>query len=226
MVKVLIADDEALIRDLIKEYLDFAGYSCMECGDGYEALQLLRDHTFDIVLLDIMMPKIDGFYTAREIRKFSDVPIIVLSARCEEYDKLFGFELGIDDYITKPFSPKELLARIQAVLKRTQRPVIHSKPTLLSFEGLQINEEGRELYIDGSKVSTTPKEFDLLLYLIKNKNRVLSREMILNKVWEYEFFGEDRTVDTHIKMLRNTLGPYRKFIKTAFKVGYKFEDNI
>ena len=169
-----------------------------------------------------MMPKLDGFSTCKEIKKYKTIPVIMLSARGEEYDKLFGFELGIDDYVVKPFSPKELMARIKAVLKRNN--VSESTvPEKLVFEGLEIDIAGREVYVDGEKASMTPKEYDLLFYLVKNKNLALTRDKLLEEVWGYDFFGDDRTVDTHIKMLRNSLGQYRKFIVTLRGMGYKFE---
>ena len=188
--------------------------------------QLLQRHVknndYDLIVMDIMMPKLDGFSTCKEIKKYKSIPVIMLSARGEEYDKLFGFELGIDDYVVKPFSPKELMARIKAVIKRNSRPD-SGIPEKLKFEGLEIDLAGREVYVDGVKASMTPKEYDLLFYLVKNKNLALTRDKLLEEVWGYDFFGDDRTVDTHIKMLRNSLGPYRKFIVTLRGMGYKFE---
>lgn len=187
-----------------------------------EAVEMVKSEDFDLIVMDIMMPKLDGFSTCKEIKKYKTVPVIMLSARGEEYDKLFGFELGIDDYVVKPFSPKELMARIKAVLKRNN--VSESTvPEKLVFEGLEIDIAGREVYVDGEKASMTPKEYDLLFYLVKNKNLALTRDKLLEEVWGYDFFGDDRTVDTHIKMLRNSLGQYRKFIVTLRGMGYKFE---
>ena len=183
---------------------------------------MVKSEDFDLIVMDIMMPKLDGFSTCKEIKKYKTIPVIMLSARGEEYDKLFGFELGIDDYVVKPFSPKELMARIKAVLKRNN--VSESTvPEKLVFEGLEIDIAGREVYVDGEKASMTPKEYDLLFYLVKNKNLALTRDKLLEEVWGYDFFGDDRTVDTHIKMLRNSLGQYRKFIVTLRGMGYKFE---
>lgn len=223
MYNILIVDDEERIRGIIKEYFDFEGFTYDEASDGMDAINLVKKNNYDIVLLDIMMPKVDGFTALREIRKFSDVPVIMLSARGEEYDKLFGFEMGVDDYITKPFSPKELVARIKALLKRVnQSSQIDSN---IVIGGITIDEVGRKVLVDGKAANLTPKEFDILLYMARNKDAVLSREKILEKIWGYEFFGDDRTVDTHIKMLRNSLGPYRNYIKTVWGIGYKLEDS-
>lgn len=221
MYKILIVDDEDRIRDIIKEYLDFEGYTYDEASDGVEAIEKIRNDEFDVVVLDIMMPKVDGFTVVREVRKFSQVPVIMLSARGEEYDKLFGFEMGIDDYITKPFSPKELVARIKAVLKRSG--AVDEKSGILKIPGIEIDETGRKVLVDGKQITLTPKEFDILVYMVKNQNIVLSREKILSTIWGYEFFGDDRTVDTHIKMLRNSISPYRNYIKTIWSIGYKLE---
>ena len=221
MYKILIVDDEERIRDIIKEYLDFEGYTYDEASDGMEAIEKIKNNEYNVVVLDIMMPKIDGFTVVREVRKFSQVPVIMLSARGEEYDKLFGFEMGVDDYITKPFSPKELVARIKAVLKRSG--VAEEKQGVLKIPGIEIDETGRKVLVDGNQITLTPKEFDILVYMVKNKGIVLSREKILSTIWGYEFFGDDRTVDTHIKMLRNSIEPYRNYIKTIWSIGYKLE---
>ena len=221
MYNVLIVDDEAGIRDIIKEYLEFEKFEYEEAGDGLSAIELIKQKQFDVVILDIMMPKVDGFTALREIRKFSSVPVIMLSARGEEYDKLFGFELGVDDYVTKPFSPKELMARIKSIIKRSKPKEFEGG--ILVAGGIEIDENGRKVLIDGKTISLTPKEFDILIYMVKNKNVVLSREKILEKIWGYEFFGDDRTVDTHIKMLRNSIDPYRDYIQTVWGIGYKFE---
>lgn len=225
MYKILIVDDEERIRDIIKEYLDFEGYTYDEASDGVEAIEKIKNDEFDVVVLDIMMPKVDGFTVVREVRKFSQVPVIMLSARGEEYDKLFGFEMGVDDYMTKPFSPKELVARIKAVLKRSG--AVDEKSGILKIPGIEIDETGRKVLVDGKQITLTPKEFDILVYMVKNQNIVLSREKILSTIWGYEFFGDDRTVDTHIKMLRNSISPYRNYIKTIWSIGYKLEvDNV
>jgi DNA-binding response OmpR family regulator len=223
MYKILIVDDEAGIRDIIKEYLEFEQFCYDEAVDGLDAINKIKNNHFDLVILDIMMPKVDGFTALREIRKFSSIPAVMLSARGEEYDKLFGFELGVDDYITKPFSPKELMARIKSIIKRANPADAVSGN--ITVGGIEIDENGRKVLVDGEVVALTPKEFDILLYMLKNKNVVLSREKILEKIWGYEFFGDDRTVDTHIKMLRNSLGVYRDYIQTVWGIGYKFEVN-
>lgn len=222
MSRILIVDDEINIRRVVKEYAEFEGYEVGEAANGMEAVELVKNNDYDLIVMDIMMPKLDGFSTCKEIKKYKSIPVIMLSARGEEYDKLFGFELGIDDYVVKPFSPKELMARIKAVIKRNSRPD-SGIPEKLKFEGLEIDLAGREVYVDGVKASMTPKEYDLFFYLVKNKNLALTRDKLLEEVWGYDFFGDDRTVDTHIKMLRNSLGPYRKFIVTLRGMGYKFE---
>ena len=221
MQRILVVDDEKMIRNVIKEYAEFDGFEVTEAEDGMEAVEICRKEDFDLIVMDIMMPRLDGYSAIKEIRKTKQIPVIMLSARGEEYDKLFGFEIGIDDYVVKPFSPKELLARIKAVLKRSaakEQPM-----DIIRYEGLEINVTGREVSVDGKPVSLTPKEYYLLFYLVRNKGIALSREKLLEEVWGYDFFGDDRTVDTHIKMLRNSLGEYRKFIKTLRGMGYKFE---
>ncbi len=222
MAKILIVDDEQKIREVIREYSEFNGYEVDEAGDGMTAVGKCKLNQYDLIILDIMMPKLDGFTACKEIRKSSDVPIIMLSARGEEYDKLFGFELGIDDYVVKPFSPKELMARINAVLARKSHQVPSPSQTM-DFGGLSININARTVTIDGEKLELTPKEYDLLFYLVENKNIALSRNKLLSDIWGYDFFGDDRTIDTHIKNLRNNLGPYRDYIVTIRGVGYKFE---
>ena len=221
--KILIVDDEKNIRNVIKEYAKFDGFETFEAEDGMQAVEMCRTQDFDLIIMDIMMPKLDGYSAVREIRKTKQIPVIMLSARGEEYDKLFGFELGVDDYVTKPFSPQELLARIRAVMKRSAAPAPAGDNNVLKFEGLEINMSGREVFVDGKPVSLTPKEYDLLFYLVRNKGIALSREKLLEEVWGYDFYGDDRTVDTHIKMLRNSLGDYRKFIVTLRGMGYKFD---
>lgn len=222
MYKLLVVDDEPKIREVIREYAEFNGYEVTEAEDGMSAVGLCKLNKYDLVILDIMMPKLDGFTACKEIKKISDVPIIMLSARGEEYDKLFGFELGIDDYIVKPFSPKELMARVNVVLER-RNSVSKDNSSVLTFDGLEINIAARTVSVDGKRVELTPKEYDLLFYLIKNKSIALSRDKLLSDIWGYDFFGDDRTIDTHIKNLRNNLGPYRDFIVTLRGVGYKFE---
>ena len=222
MSKILIVDDEKKIRDVVREYAEFEGFEILEAEDGMDAVKKVSDNEdIDIIVMDIMMPKLDGYSSVREIRKTSSVPVIMLSARGEEYDKLFGFELGIDDYVVKPFSPKELMARIRAVINRVSP--VNSKEEIVRYKGLTINFTAREVMIDGEKISMTPKEYDLLFYLVKNMNIALSRDKLLEEVWGYDFYGDDRTVDTHIKMLRNSLGEYRNLIVTLRGMGYKFE---
>lgn len=222
MARILVVDDEAGIRDVIKEYAEFEGHEVEEAADGMAAIDLVKEKDFDIVILDIMMPRLDGFSTCKEMRKIKDIPVIMLSARGEEYDKLFGFELGIDDYIVKPFSPKELMARINVVLNRNRASNSASQDKLV-YEGLEIDFAGRSVTVDGEHAKLTPKEYDLLFFLARNKNIAFSRQQLLSKVWGYDFFGDDRTVDTYVKMLRANLGPYRKCIVTLRGMGYKFE---
>ena len=222
MYKILVVDDEAKIREVIREYAEFSGYEVTEAEDGMSALGLCNLNDYDLIIMDIMMPKLDGFSACKEIKKIKDIPVIMLSARGEEYDKLFGFELGIDDYVVKPFSPKELMARINAILSR-KNAATNATQGVMKFGGLEINIPARTVTVDGNKVDLTPKEYDLLFYLVENKNIALSRDKLLSDIWGYDFFGDDRTIDTHIKNLRNNLGPYRDYIVTLRGVGYKFE---
>ncbi|WP_294409457.1 response regulator transcription factor [uncultured Ruminococcus sp.] len=221
MAKILAVDDEAKIRMIIKEYAEFEGHEVSEAGDGMEAVEMVKKEDFDIIIMDVMMPRLDGYSACKEIQKIKKIPVIMLSARGEEYDKLFGFEIGVDDYVVKPFSPKELMARIRAVLNRANAS--KNVEDVITYKGLEINFTAREVKIDGQKVSMTPKEYDLLFYLVKNMNIALSREKLLEEVWGFDFYGDDRTVDTHIKMLRNSLGEYRNLIVTLRGMGYKFE---
>lgn len=222
--RILIVDDEEGIRGMIREYTSLEGYEMDEAGDGVEALNQLKQHAYDLVILDVMMPKLDGWTVCREIRKSSQVPIIMLTARGEEYDKLFGFELGVDDYIVKPFSPRELLARMKAIIRRnTKVDQSNAQNDRLDIEGLSIEFSARNVYVNGNAVNLTPKEYELLSFFVRNPNRVFSRDQLLNSVWGYDFIGDDRTVDTHVKMLRESLGDYRKFIVTVWGTGYKFE---
>ena len=218
-MNILICDDEELIRNVIKEYLLLDNFIVDEATDGEMALNKVKSNNYDLVIMDIMMPHMDGYTACKEIKKIKNIPFIILSARGEEYDKLIGFELGIDDYVTKPFSPKELIARVKAILKRNNK----SEESKIIFDGLEIDTLAHEVKVDNKRVSLTPKEYDLLKYLIENKNIALTREQLLTNVWGYDFYGDDRTVDTHIKTLRNSLGKYRKFIVTIRAVGYKFE---
>ena len=220
-MKVLIVDDEEMIRNVLKEYVEFEGNEAFEAADGMEAVRMCRDNDFDVILMDVMMPRLDGFSAVKEIKKFKDIPVIMLSARGEEYDKLFGFEIGVDDYVTKPFSPKEVMARVNVVTKRRKQK--DETGDTVTFEGLTVDFAGRNVYVDGEKVELTPKEYEILFYFIKNKGIALTREKLLYDVWGFDFYGDDRTVDTHIKMLRANLKQYRKFIVTLRGVGYKFE---
>lgn len=222
-LKILVVDDEVNIRNVLKEYAEFEGYEVEEARNGMQAVEICKDKDFDIIIMDVMMPKLDGFSAIKEIRKTKDIPVLMLSARGEEYDKLFGFEIGIDDYVVKPFSPKEVMARVAAIISRTNNKEKIEKEKKYVYEGLEIDMLGRVVTVDGKRKELTPKEYDLLVYLIKNKNIALSREKILNEVWGYDFFGEDRTVDTHVKMLRNSIGKYRDKIITIRGMGYKFE---
>ncbi len=222
MCRILIVDDEQKIRAVIREYCEFHGYEVEEAKDGMEAVKLCQEHDFGVVILDVMLPRLDGFSACREIRRTKDVPVIMLSARGEEYDKLFGFELGIDDYIVKPFSPAELMARIKAVLRRRNQSGAAGKEAVV-YEGLKIDPARRTVSVDGEAVSLAPKDMELLLYLVQNRDVILSREKILSDVWGYEFFGNDRVVDTHIRTIRNCLGIYRDLLVTQRNGGYKFE---
>ena len=228
MYHILIVDDEARIRSIIKKYAEFEGHSVSEAADGMEAVHFCRNSQFDIIIMDIMMPELDGFSACREIRKICDTPIIMLSARGEEYDKINGFELGIDDYVVKPFSPKELMLRIDAVMKRVNRaPKMHTEKqnVIISLDngGLRADMTARIVYIDDKRVDMSPKEYDLLFYLLQNRNIAISREKFISDVWGYDFYGDVRTLDTHIKLLRKSIGKYAKFIVTIRGVGYRFE---
>ena len=222
-MKILIVDDEAMIREVLCEYAQFEGYETEQAENGMDAILMCKNTNFDLVIMDIMMPKLDGFSAVKEIKKLYDVPVLMLSARAEEYDKLFGFEIGVDDYVVKPFSPKEVMARVNAIIKRKSTQNSDESQDILKFEGLEIDILGRNVYIDGEKIELTPKEYELLFYMVKNKGIALSREKLLSDVWGFDFFGDDRTVDTHIKTLRSNLKEYRKFVVTLRGLGYKFE---
>ena len=224
MAKILIVDDEAKIREVIREYAEFNHYETGEAEDGMQAVNMCLNDHYDLVIMDIMMPKLDGYSACKEIRKDKDIPIIMLSARGEEYDKLFGFELGIDDYVVKPFSPKELMARVAAVLARRKASENQAPSAELVSGGLVVNKNSRTVTIDGKRIDVTLKEYELLVYLMENKNIALSRDKLLQDIWGYDFFGDDRTIDTHIKNLRSRLGAYRDKITTVRGIGYKFED--
>ncbi|MDU5806244.1 MAG: response regulator transcription factor [Peptoniphilus harei] len=220
MFKILVVDDEKSIREVIRTYAEFEGHEVVEAVDGLDAIDKVKEEDFDVIVMDIMMPRLDGFSSYKEIKKIKNIPVLMLSARSEEYDKLFGFEIGIDDYVTKPFSPKELMARLNVIVNRNNKV---EENNAMEFEGLKIDLDGRVVFVDDEIVDLTPKEYDLLVYMVKNKNIALSRDKLLNQVWGYDFYGEDRTVDTHIKMLRNSIKEYRKFIITVRGVGYKFD---
>lgn len=217
-MRILIVDDEDNIRSVLKEYLEVEQYEIDEADNGEMALEMINNNDYDLMILDIMMPKMDGFSLLKSLDNDKLIPTIMLSARDQEYDKLEGFELGVDDYVTKPFSPKEVVARVKAILSRTSTKI----NDIYTLDTLEINKLTREIKIDNKKIEVTPKEFDILIYLIENKNMAISREQLLSKLWGYDFFGDDRTVDTHIKMLRANLGEYRNHIITIRGIGYRF----
>lgn len=222
--RVLIAEDEKEIRNIIKEYLGMESYAVDEAENGREALELFSQNRYDLILVDIMMPELNGWEVCRKVRESSEVPIIILSAKGQEYDKLKGFELGIDDYLVKPFSPKELLARIKAIFRRNEKSSREEDKNHYEFRTLVVDFESQNIYVDGAKIKVTPKEYDLLEYFIRNRNIVLSRDKLLDGVWGIDFMGDDRTVDTHVKMLRESLGKYRQLVVTVWGKGYKFEE--
>ncbi|WKY48256.1 response regulator transcription factor [Eubacteriaceae bacterium ES3] len=222
MYKILITDDEEKIRALIKKYIRFEGHEAYEAANGMEAVEYCQKEQFDIILMDIMMPELDGFSAVKEIRKTQDIPVIMLSARGEEYDKIHGFELGIDDYVVKPFSPKELMMRIDAIMKRSTRNH-QTDHEIFSKEGLSADFTARRVTINDLEVEMSPKEYDLLFFMIKNRNIALTRDKLITEVWGYDFYGDDRTLDTHIKLLRKSLGDYASLITTLRGVGYRFE---
>ncbi len=224
MYKILVVDDEENIRRLIRKYAEFEGHSVDEAKDGMEAIRMTRDGGYDLLVVDIMMPELDGFSACREIRKFSSVPIILLSARGEEYDKINGFEIGVDDYVVKPFSPKELMLRIDAIMKRAGSAAASTE--VIVAGGIRADVTARIVYVDGESVSLTPKEYDLLFYMMKNKNIALTREKLITEVWGWDYYGDDRTLDTHIKLLRKSLGEWSRMIVTLRGVGYRFDENV
>lgn len=220
--KILIVDDEDGIRDIIKQYLEFDGFLWEEASNGQVAVEMCKKQEFDLIVMDVMMPFMDGITALRLIRETSSIPIILLTAKSQEYDKIFGFDLGADDYIVKPFSPKELIARVKAVLKRSTKIIFDDG--IYKYKKMVVNKNSYELKIDNNKINLTPKEFEVLNYFIKNKGVVITRDNLLNEIWGYDFYGDSRTVDTHIKMLRNNLGEYRDLIKTVWGVGYRYDD--
>ena len=228
MSRILIVDDEERIRAVIRKYAEFEGYETEEAENGMQAVEICRNKDFDVMILDIMMLELDGFSTCRKIFEMKKIPTIMLSARGEEYDKINGFELGIDDYVVKPFSPKELMLRVEAVMKRVRsNPADAERPCneIIEFDGggLRADITARLVFVDGERVEMSPKEYDLFFYMLRNKNIALSREKLLSEVWGYDFYGDARTLDTHIKLLRKSLGPYSKYIVTLRGVGYRFE---
>lgn len=224
MYRILVVDDEAKIRLLIRKYAEFEGHAVTEAENGMEAVNLCRQNPdkFDIIIMDVMMPELDGFSAIAEIRKIASPAVIMLSARGEEYDKIHGFELGVDDYVVKPFSPKELMMRVNAVMNRVNRTG-GQRREIFRAEGLEVDFTARTVKVDGARIDLSPKEYDLLFYLVNNRGIALTREMLITNVWGYDFYGDDRTLDTHIKLLRRSLGPYSKFIVTLRGVGYRFE---
>ena len=223
MPRILVVDDEFRIRQIIRKYAEFEGYEVEEATDGMQAIEICRRERFDLIIMDVMMPELDGFSACREIRKFCKTPIIMLSARGEEYDKIHGFELGSDDYVVKPFSPKELMMRVGAVIKRSGKGSEPAKKDVFTYKGLEVDFSARIVSIDGKRVEMTPKEYDLFFYMVRNKGIALTRESLISEVWGYDFFGDERTLDTHIKLLRKSLGEYSKCIVTLRGVGYRFE---
>lgn len=225
MGKILVVDDEEKIRLIIRKYAEFEGYEVYESSDGMEAIELCGKYDFDLVILDVMMPQLDGFSTCKEIKKIKDIPVIMLSARGEEYDRIHGFESGVDDYVVKPFSPKELMMRVNVVISRNRREdsLSVSEHEIFESEGLKIDFTSREVWINDKIATMTPKEYELLFYMVRNRRIALTREKIISNVWGYDYYGDDRTLDTHIKLLRGNLGEYRKFIVTLRGVGYRFE---
>ena len=225
MYQILVVDDEENIRNLIKKYAVFEGNVVFEAENGMQAVNMCREHPddYDIIIMDVMMPELDGFSAVKELRKYCQAPVLMLSARGEEYDKIHGFELGVDDSVVKPFSPKELMMRVNAILKRVRPTPQEPAKEIVRFEGLTIDFTGRIVTVDGQKAELSPKEYDLLFYMVNNRNIALTREKLITNVWGYDFYGDDRTLDTHIKLLRKSLGPYSKFIVTLRGVGYRFE---
>lgn len=223
MYKLLVVDDEEKIRQLIKKYAEFEGYAIDEASDGMDAVEKCRTNDYDLIIMDIMMPFLDGFSAAKEIRRTKDIPVIMLSARGEEYDRIHGFEVGADDYVVKPFSPKELMMRVNAVISRVKRGCEKAEKDTISFGGLTVDFTARLVYVDGEKVEMTPLAYELLFYLVRNRGIALTRERLISEVWGYDFYGDDRTLDTHIKLLRQKLGDYAKLIVTLRGVGYRFE---
>lgn len=227
MARILICDDEAGLRAVIRRYAEFEGYQVLEASNGLEAVEICQKEEVDIIVMDIMMPVLDGFSALKEIRKKSQIPVIMLSARGEEYDKVLGFELGVDDYMVKPFSSKEVMLRIAAILRRTrgiETEEAKEGQGLFESRGLRVDTRAYKVFVDQEEVEMAPKEYELLFFLIRNKNIALTRDRIMEEVWGYDYFGDDRTLDTHMKLLRKSLGPYASHIKTLRGVGYRFDE--
>ena len=223
MYRILMVDDEEKIREFVKKYAVFEGHEVTEAGNGMEAVEICRKQEFDIIILDIMMPELDGFSACREIRKINRTPVIMLSARGEEYNRISGFELGIDDYVVKPFSPKELMLRIDAIMRRVNSDRDSDNKDIVSFGGLTVDFTARLVYINGKRIEMSPKEYELFFYMVKNRNIALTRQRLISEIWGYEYYGDDRTLNTHIKLMRKKLGEYSRFIVTLREVGYRFE---
>ncbi|KPU44284.1 transcriptional regulatory protein SrrA [Oxobacter pfennigii] len=226
MAKVLICDDESALRSVLKRYAIFEGHEVFEAGDGMEAVEMCQKIQFDLIIMDIMMPDLDGFSAVRRIKEFGDVPVLMLSAKGEEYDKLRGFELGIDDYVVKPFSSKEVMMRVNAILRRAAKSAVQEEKDdheIFIKDGFEADMTAYRVFIDGRQVNLAPKEYDLLFFLIRNKNIAVAREKLLDEVWGYDYYGDARTLDTHIKLLRHSLGSYAGLITTIRGVGYRFE---
>ncbi|MBO6155260.1 MAG: response regulator transcription factor [Lachnospiraceae bacterium] len=223
--KILVVDDEDKIRAVIRKYGEFEGYEIYEASNGMDAVEMCRENDYDLIIMDVMMPELDGFSACGAIKKIKDIPVIMLSARGEEYDRIHGFEVGVDDYVMKPFSPKELMMRINVVINRNRNSSGNNLDTadIFVYEGLEVNFTARTVSVDGVRVDMSPKEYDLLFYMVRNRNIALTREQLITEVWGYDYYGEDRTLDTHVKLLRNSLGPYREFLVTLRGVGYRFE---
>ena len=221
MAHILVVDDEVNIRKVVREYAEFEGYEVTEAENGMEAVNLCHDNDYDLIIMDVMMPRLDGYSACKEIHKSKNIPVIMLSARGEEYDRIHGFEAGVDDYVVKPFSPKELMMRVNVVTSRSKSD--EGAVDIFRYEGLEVNFTARTVSIDGKRVDMSPKEYELLFYLVRNKNIALERERLITEVWGYDYYGDDRTLDTHIKLLRNSLGEYRRLLVTLRGVGYRFE---
>lgn len=222
MKRILVVDDEEKIRSIIRKYGEFEGYQVFEATDGMDAIEKVKNNDYDVIIMDVMMPELDGFSACTEIKKIKNIPVIMLSARGEEYDRIHGFETGADDYVVKPFSPKELMMRVNVVCSRTKVEEA-TDADIFKYQELEVNFTARTVSIAGKRIDMSPKEYELLFYLVRNRNIALAREKLITEVWGYDYYGDDRTLDTHIKLLRNSLGDYRKLLVTLRGVGYRFE---